>query len=437
MLEAIASGTVTVSGSDVWAGWTADGSGAFTHAWNETWGLAPIPGGWDCCVVLSELARRREMVFVNGTRMRQVVSASAVTAGTFHVSESNRQVRLAPPAGVNLGAATVEVAQRSALVMIQNRSNVVLRGIRIQHDASGIGTTGALSVYTASNILLEDLTLDANNSRGLSFADTSRVSVRGTSANDNGFGGVAGWKMRSTLIENTQALRNNWRGLDADFTDWDPAGVKLMLLHDAALVGVTTSGNQAYGLWLDTDCADVLVRGLTSNDNLNDGVFLEAIEGPVTIDNATLSRNGRSGLLIGNAAAGTLTGSTLIDNRQMQVLISGTPAGRPADNFETGQVYPGIQSVGWTLAGNTFHALTTSQSVASTTLPSAVWQAFVDSLTSDFNSWYHPTNSRPFVWTGGLTLDFEGWKSRTQQDQHSVFAALRVPRPPVNVRLIK
>ena len=437
VLEAIANGTVTISGSDVWADWTADGAGTFTHAWTNAWGPAPYPNGWDCCVVLSELARRREMVVVNGTRLRQVASASAVTAGTFYVSDADRQLRLAPPAGVNLGAATVEVAQRSALVMIQNRSNVVLRGIRVQHDASAIGGTGALSVYSASNVLLENLNLDVNNSRGLSLADTSRVSIRGTTANDNGFGGVAGWKMRSTLMDNTQALRNNWRGLDTDFTDWDPAGIKLMLLHDAALLGVTTSNNQSYGLWLDTDCADVLVRGLTSNDNLNDGVFLEAIEGPVTIDNATLSRNGRSGLLIGNAAAGTLSGSTLIDNRQAQVLISGTPLGRPADNFETGQVYPALQSTGWTFAGNTFHALTSAQSVSSTTLPSAVWQAFVDSLTSDFNSWYHPTNNQPFVWTGGLKIDFESWKSRTQQDRHSVFAALRVPRPPANVRLIK
>ena len=331
VLEAVTAGTAIVSGSDVWDSWIADGSGAYSRSWPNAFGLAPYPAGWECCVVLSELARRREMVIVNGTRLRQVLTPGGLTAGTFVVSEAAHQIRLMPPAGVSLATATVEVGLRSGLVTVQNRSNVVIRGLRIQHDVSGVGAGAALGVFSASNVVLEDLHLDGNNSRGLSLADTSRVSLRRSTASDNGFGGIAGWKMRSTLLEDTIANDNNWRGVDGGFTDWDPAGIKLMLLHEAALVRVTTSSNHAYGLWLDTDCADVLVRGLTANENLNDGIFLEAIEGPVAIENATLSRNERSGLLLGNAAAGTLTASTLVDNRQAQVLHlrhPGRPSGR-------------------------------------------------------------------------------------------------------------
>ena len=66
-----------------------------------------------------------------------------------------------------------------------------------------------------------------------------------------------------------------------------------------------------------------------------------------------------------------------------------------------------------------------------------MWQQFVDTLSSDFNSWYNPATSQAFLWTGGVTLDFASWKTRTRQDAHSVFASVRLPRAPANVRLLK
>ena len=442
IFEAATTGSVVISGSDVWTGWTTTNSpGVYGHQWPYKWGFVEYPAGWADYVALPDIVRRREMVFVNGNRLRQVLSPELLTTGTFYVSESAEQIQIVPQGGVTITEATVEVAARSSLFLVQGKSNVVIRGLRLQHDNDGISGTAALSVYNASNILIEDTNSDSNNNRGFGFATTSQLTVRRSRANGNGFVGIGGWKMLSTLFEDAETSYNNWRGADGGFTDWDPAGTKLMLLHNAALVRSTIKGNQTYGLWLDTDCADVLIQGSASSENLLDGVFLEALQGPVTIRESTMSANGHAGVLIANSAAGVLADSALVNNAQNQVFITGDPAGRVVDNFETGQHYPAIYSSDWSFSNNKLHASTESQSVFATTLAESRWQDFVNSMHSNTNCWFNPYNAQTFRWVDGLPIDFGRWKSLTQQDQLSTFTescGLRsAPRAPVNLRLVQ
>jgi hypothetical protein len=69
IIEAKEKGTVIVSGSNIWDGWQRrKNSAIYTHAWPYKWGLALYPPGWEGIVVLADIVRRREMIFVNGRR---------------------------------------------------------------------------------------------------------------------------------------------------------------------------------------------------------------------------------------------------------------------------------------------------------------------------------------------------------------------------------
>ena len=111
-----AQGEVVVSGSDVWTGWTPTGqAGVVARAWPHRWGVTPLPDGWAdwwAANHIDAVVQRREMVFVNGQLLRQVLSADALaaTAGSFFVDEAAGQVYLRPPAGTQMATATVEVA---------------------------------------------------------------------------------------------------------------------------------------------------------------------------------------------------------------------------------------------------------------------------------------------------------------------------------------
>ncbi len=418
IFEAMPVGQVIVKGSDVWTGWQPGGPGVYTHEWPYTWGLAPYPDGWSCCVKLTDLMRRREMIFANDQRLRQVLSKDDLAPGSFYVSETLRQAFIRLPPGMAIETTTIEVGVRSALFAVQGRSNVVVRGLAFRHDVSPIGGTAALTIQNASDVRVDQCTMEWNNFQGLGLTNSEHVSVTGTVSNSNGSTGIAGWKLSATLFTDGETSYNNWRGYESDFTDWDPAGVKLMLLRDVAVLRHKALDNLSYGFWLDTDCVNVLIDSLTSTNNYNDGLFLEAVLGPIEVRQSVFNNNHRAGVLGANSSGITLTSNVMTGNHQSQLMLSGTPAGRPGQDYQSGRTYT-AQSTGWSLSSNVIKADVAAEALISTTLPDASWQAFVGSLASDWNVWFNSSARAAFRWANGLAIDFETWQSWTRQDLHS------------------
>src|SRR5262249_49614550 len=88
-----------MSGADVWDGWTpTNGSPVYTHAWPYGWGLCPLDTGTSSDGTFhtddgiappeEDVVRRREMIFVGGKLMTQVMTSTALRVGTFFVDES-------------------------------------------------------------------------------------------------------------------------------------------------------------------------------------------------------------------------------------------------------------------------------------------------------------------------------------------------------------
>jgi len=134
--EAAISGTVIVSGSQAFTGWQVypGNNNIYTNPWPYSWGLCnTLASG---APPAPDIVLRREMFFVNGQPMTEVLSFGELTAGTFYVNESGGTAYLWPPTGVNMYAAQVEVAVQPTILNVQDQSNLVIRGLTFEYANS-------------------------------------------------------------------------------------------------------------------------------------------------------------------------------------------------------------------------------------------------------------------------------------------------------------
>ena len=73
--------STVLTGADDWStGWTGKADGSYVHAWPYKWGMKPIPNGWgdywnwDGNGYKRDILRRSEMVYVNGSPLRGVLT---------------------------------------------------------------------------------------------------------------------------------------------------------------------------------------------------------------------------------------------------------------------------------------------------------------------------------------------------------------------------
>ena len=136
------SGPVIVSGADVWGGWQPSSlyPSLYTNPWPYQWGeCAPSAGS---ASEEPDILLRREMIFINGTPLTQVLSLVELTnagftnPGSFYVDEIGGMVYVWPPSGIDMATATVEVSTRPNGFSIDGWSYVVLRGLKFQYANS-------------------------------------------------------------------------------------------------------------------------------------------------------------------------------------------------------------------------------------------------------------------------------------------------------------
>jgi hypothetical protein len=424
ILEASSSpGSVVVSGSLVWPGWTPQKDGTYTHSWPYSWGDAATPAGWP---TLAPIVLRREMIFINGQPLRQVLSQSSLTPGSFFALDG-KTITIYPPAGTQMSTAQVEVAARPALLSTPNGiSNVVLRGLVFQHDNTAVNGngTGAVALNGGSNILVDHCTFRYNNWTGLS-AQGKAMTVTNTFADHNGEKGIGLYEVTNLVFNANQTSFNNWRGAAGNFTGWDAAGMKACRLHNATISNYVAAYNQTGGLWLDTDAAGIQLTGTQLCNNLTSGLFVEVSEGPVGIQSTSILSNGGNGLQVANSTAISLSNSLAYANGNA-VWIGGTDAPVKVSNFETGAVYS-LYSQGMSLQHNSLVGADSGQWLLSTSLSSS-WTTFMHTFDSDFNDWSDPKNYDP-IWTPAGGLSVGQWQSTTGEDDHSVATAPHLTLP--------
>ncbi len=423
-LQATEKGKSVVSGSDVWKGWRPWGNrGIFTHPWVFSWGLAPVPQGWPR---LHDIVRRREMIFVNGLLLNQVVGLENMSPGTFSVDEGAHLVYIWPRDTVDPNTAMVEVAVRDPLLLASGRTNLTIRGLVFQHAATALDAS-AVTVNNSTHVLIEDSTFLWNNWGGLAMNMSVNAVVRRSGANHNGARGMSTWKAKNVLFEDNETSYNNWRGSWGDFFSWATAGIKNMFVHKGTFRRHRSIGNETWGFWLDTDNQNVTIEdGVWCNNNA--GAFVEASQGPITIARAIICINNSTSLGTSISQNVTLQNSIIYNTAPYPLFeINDLPSG-VVQNWETGQEMM-LRTQQWTLCGNVFISTGRSQYLFS--VPD--WNFFLNTLRSSRNDYWNP-HTRAAFWLRasprtGRALDLSGWQALLGQDSDSIFADPRFADP--------
>ncbi len=442
IFEARTPGTVVVSGSAVWTGWKPDGGGIYSHGWPYRWGLAPNP--WPKDVPnLADICRRREMISVNGKWMKQVLSYRQLTEGSFFVDESRQRVYLRASVDTNMATALVEVALRPQLdgtrgiFSATGKTNLVLRGITFQH-ANNVLDMGAVVLTESTNLVVENCRFLWNSWMGLLVTEGKNVAIRGCVANNNGSSGMGFYKLKNMLLEDTETSYNNWRGALGEFYDWAPGGIKDSLIHGAVYRRYKSVGNKCRGFWMDTDDSNIVIENAFIHGNYFDGVFVEACQGPITIQNSIICHNGlngdpqSSGILTGNATNLTLAGNVLYGNAASQITVNGEEPTRRETDWERGAMsIPPAKN--WTMTRNrVVSEYDRDQLLFLWELSRDSWATFTKTLTSGNNLWYSRVNENAFKAAGGASLNFSQWKALINGDANSVFADPNFVNPDVH-----
>jgi Abnormal spindle-like microcephaly-assoc'd, ASPM-SPD-2-Hydin/Right handed beta helix region len=426
--QAATSGTVVISGADVWTGWIpySGNSNIYTQSWPYNWGLCPPPA---IQPPPQDIVLRQEMVIVTGTPLTEVLSLTAMMPGTFFPDEANATVYVWPPAGTNMTTAKVEVATRPTLFSDYAQSNVVLRGLTFEYANACHGNAAVSIIGGANNFLVDTDAFLWNNAIGLEFNNAQNFTVRSSVANHNGQTGLYASHVKYALFESNVANYNNWRGAQGAYYNWDTGGGKFLLTHTGTFENFTALFNQTHPIHFDTDNTNITVKSLIAVGNVQ-GFLMEKSEGPGTITGSYFCGNGlisdnQGGLVFRDSTSFTVTANNFYGNGVAQIGLVGVVGGIAITNWETGLTYQLLNS-----------GLTFQQNIVST--PSAVpvfrdsylggsdWTVFASTLSSDNNTWWANTYPNAFTLPtprSGSVSNLSGWQSLTGQDGHSSWAS--------------
>ena len=402
LLESAERGEAIVTGAEVEDRWTpVEGTPLVRAPWTADWGLAPVPASWGDSVTVQDGVRRREAIFVGGEPLIQVLRFEDLVPGSFLVDEVGDAIYAYPPAGASpdLSGNTVEVATRARVLDVGNgAANVTVRGFTFQAAAAPF-TKFMANVSESTDVIIEQNTFRHSSWGGMFVCCTAGVTVRDNVAEANGGNGIDTYLAHDVVVQGNVATGNNVRGARNGYVGWSVAGSKHMRLHDAVFRDNIWDANWARGLWFDTDVVDVLVDGDRSCGNLRDGVFLEALAGPITIRNSAFCGNGRAGVIVSSAGGVTLERSMLADNPYGQLVFSGERQ-RSWTNHVTGTPEVVYDFTDWTMRDNVLRSSTSdSPLVFSPVLTQAEWRdkLAAGELRASGTSWDHPSLDRSII----------------------------------------
>ena len=327
-LQAAVPGTAVITGSDVLTGWSVS-AGIYTRGWTYGTSSCAVPSGWP--TTFAPIALRTEMIFVNGTPLTQVTAWADLRPGTFFLNTTYAVLHIYPPTGTDMSTAVVEAAVRPTTFAVENRSNIVLRGLVFEHASNCINSTGA-NIYASNNVLVDSVQALWNNWGGLGIYSSNNVTVQNSVANYNGGVGFHGSKDQNVLFNFNESDYNNWRGAQAALYDWGMGGTKFMWNRNTSVQNHFSYNNQAQGLWFDTDNKNITINNATLSGNVQAALQIERNEGPLTLQNSLLCSSGQ-GVNVLTSTGVTIQNNTFYNNSgtnktQAEIYLAGQAGGK-------------------------------------------------------------------------------------------------------------
>ena len=313
-----------------------------------------FPNGWP--TNFAPIARRAEMVFVDGVPLTQTMSYAELVPGTFFVDETANTMFVSPGTSTNMATAVVEAAKRPQTLSVSGRTNVVLRGLVFRHAANCMNSSSA-AINGSNNVLVDGVQALWNNWGGFGVFNSSNVTVQNSVASFNGGVGFTSTKDQSTLFNSSESDYNNWRGAQAAYYDWAMGGTKFFQMRSTTVQNHISYNNQAQGLWFDTDNKNILIDNATLSGNVQAALQIERNEGPITLQNSHLCFSGQ-GVNVLTSSDLTVKNNTFYNNSgtnkyQADIYLAGQAGGKIITDWQTGQSYD-LFTTGMVLSGNTF-----------------------------------------------------------------------------------
>jgi hypothetical protein len=424
-IQAASTGGAVIAGSNVLSGWTPVSGHPYTyyHPWTYNFGYCSMPSGWPGNI--PGVARRTEMIFVNGVAYTQVMSESQLHPGTFYVDEGTNQILLTVPSWLSIYSAYVEAAVRNSTITVNQRTNVVLRGLVFRHGRTCINQAAA-NINGSSEVLLDHVQAIWNSWGGLAVNSSNHVTVRSSIASHNGGVGLMGFEDLYALFSYNESDFNNWRGAQGALYNWGMGGTKLMKMRDTTVQDHYSYGNQAQGLWFDTDNKNITVNNATVAGSIMSALQLEANEGPILVENSRFCTSLAGATVLNNEKL-TMKYNNFYNNGGFglypgEIFIAGRAGGHVIYDWQTGQYYK-LYTSGTVLTGNKFQNATSGQNVFGTYLSGTDWSEFANSLQGSGNYWYDPHTSYSFKLPSGHMANFSAWKSAVGTDYSSYWSS--------------
>jgi hypothetical protein len=424
ILVATEKGQAIISGADVWRDWQRTATpNEYRHDWPFTWGVTARNSAIPADRRFDDIGRRREMVFVNGYALQQVLSRAALRDNTFFVDEMNHSLYVRTAPEISITAVKIEVSLRSPLLSANGVANIVLRGLTFQH-ANTPYHTQTVRFDHSSRILIEDCRFDWNNWGGLHFEQSRNVTVRRSTANHNGAVGMDAGFGKNFLFEENETSYNNWRGASGGFTGWEVAGLKHLFIHDALYRAHRAVANLASGMWFDSGNVNITLVDARIDGNMVDGLYVEANHGPITVHKSIICHNGRWGVLVANSRKVTVKQNILYANAACQLVEHGGRSVRTIEDSETHEDVR-LTSGDWSVSHNIVVGTSETEKLFCSNQgrseDSASWSAFRRSLVSEDNVWFNPYLQEVFALPGGRQVSLGTWRVVLGQDANSLF----------------
>jgi len=254
------------------------------------------------------MAGHRDMVYIDGVSLKQVISKAAVGPGRFYVDSINKVLYI----GNNPANKTVEstTEEKAAFIIVKrassNASETVVRGLGFAHYADS-----AVRVL-APRVTLENNTFAWNGVQGVSFSGQNLSTdgiVRGNTFSYNGRKGLGANQAHRMLLEGNTISYNN---VERFRIEWDAAGVKFIKTDRSTVRNNLVEHNFADGIWIDFSSTNAkIVRNITRHNDII-GIFFEISHKAVIASN--VAHNNAVGIMVSGSSNVRVYNNTLTQN---------------------------------------------------------------------------------------------------------------------------
>jgi hypothetical protein len=248
------------------------------------------------------ISLKRGLIFQNGHRLKQVNEKDNLpqTAGTYWVEPDGMRVYIYPYNNSNPNEQTFEITAQDYIFAPEEfqLGYIRVKGFIIEHAGNGfpLPQEGALSARGGHHWIIEDNTIRHCNSLAMDvggqyfdrhscLAEDGVQIVRRNIITDCGIGGIEGFGVHKTLLEENTISHCGWHDVEGIF---ETGGIKLHRTVNTVVRGnVVHDIIDAPGIWMDYAIVNSRVtRNVIFNvsTSFHGGIFMEASQKTNLVD---------------------------------------------------------------------------------------------------------------------------------------------------------